>query len=367
MSALRILHVTESFGGGVSDAVRSYARATPQYEHHLLYSLREKAPFEPSVLDAFASSKPLGYGHMRRIQHIRQQVTKSKIDIVHVHSSLGGLYGRLAAITSSVCIVYTPHCFAFERRDISRTMRGLFYLAELVLARAATDAFAACSDRERKLANRLAPTKPAVVVPNVSQLALRDESNEEIQETFVIAGAGRAAAQKDPSAFARIVAPFSDDTAYSAVWLGGGEPDLEQELRRSHVQVTGWLSKAELTKKLGGVSLYLHTAKWEGFPIGLLEAVAENVPSLVVRQPYTMGLPEEMIVDDETHAIQRIRQLAIDPDARETLQNVAKDAFRKNTLQLQSRRLRETYEAAMSGRQMSNSATTYPPNEWSAP
>ncbi|WP_223286226.1 hypothetical protein [Kocuria atrinae] len=38
-----VLHVVEAFGGGVAAAVRDYARATPECDHHLLCHLRPEA------------------------------------------------------------------------------------------------------------------------------------------------------------------------------------------------------------------------------------------------------------------------------------------------------------------------------------
>ena len=35
---MRVLHVTECFGGGVKRAIEARASASPRYEHHLLHS-----------------------------------------------------------------------------------------------------------------------------------------------------------------------------------------------------------------------------------------------------------------------------------------------------------------------------------------
>ena len=55
-----ILHVVESFGGGVSDAVNCFRIATPEFEHHLLYALRPGVDVEFRVRGTWQTSPNQG-------------------------------------------------------------------------------------------------------------------------------------------------------------------------------------------------------------------------------------------------------------------------------------------------------------------
>ena len=62
-------------------------------------------------------------------------------DLIHLHSSWAGLLGRLVPLGRRK-IVYTPHCYAFERRDLSQVVRIGLWLVEKILSRRNAGVFA---------------------------------------------------------------------------------------------------------------------------------------------------------------------------------------------------------------------------------
>ena len=164
--AVRVLHVAESFGGGVANAIRDYVTSTPEFEHALLYATRADAPLTSRDLIGLADAVEMPDGHLSRVRFIRQETQRRKPTILHAHSSFGGGYARLAGSQRDVPIVYTPHCFSYERRDVGPVVRALLRAAEGLLARN-TSVIAACSPREAQLA-KVSPHTPVVYVPNIT-------------------------------------------------------------------------------------------------------------------------------------------------------------------------------------------------------
>lgn len=344
----RVLHIVESFASGVADAVVSFAHSSPGYEHHLLFARRPSAEVASVMLDGFASGTPFRDGHISRISQISSVVRALNPSIVHAHSSFGGFYARLALRRKSTPIVYSPHCFAFERGDLKPLSRGVFRSAERLLARN-TDVFAVCSQREAELARDLSGSTAVVHVPNIAFLT--GESLTASRREFIVAGIGRVVRQKGTDAFAALAElARAQGLPVQFVWVGGGEADLERNLRSAGVQVSGWVPKAEAMKHLANAGLYIHTAEWEGFPIGLLEAAALGVPTLVQRRPYTVGLPEDMIFDDDIELVERLRSLHAEAQARRDLLGVAQEAFAANSASNQSEQLTRAYQVATEGR-----------------
>jgi glycosyltransferase involved in cell wall biosynthesis len=345
-----VLHVVESFASGVADAVVSFARASPRFEHHLLFARRPGADVATAMLDEFASGTPLEEGHISRLSQITRVARTVDPSIVHAHSSFAGFYARVALARASTPIVYSPHCFAFERGDLTPLSRRAYRLAERVLARN-TDVFAVCSPREAELVRELSKSSTVVHVPNIA--SVRGHSTKVSRPNVIVAGVGRVVRQKGTDAFAAIAQRARQQgLPVQFLWIGGGDQDLELNLRTAGVEVSGWVSKQQAMEHLARADIYVHTAEWEGFPIGLLEAAALGVPTLVHRRPYTIGLPEEIIFDDDIQLVSRLSTLLEDARARDDLLEMARQAFSSNSASKQSEQLAVAYRAATERRKV---------------
>lgn len=342
-----VLHVVEAFGGGVADAIGSYLKATPEYEHRLLYATRPGIDVDESLFAGFSSIAPLPQGHLSRIAAIRAEVRRCPPDVLHAHSSFAGAYARFAVSTRRIPVVYSPHCFAFERQDLRGAIRTGYRMVEVLLARN-TSAFAVCSPRERELAAALGGRAPVEVVVNIARdpHPRPDPATRPCGPAPVIAMTGRLAPQKGIATFARLArAAHESIPAARFVWIGGGDTSLAGPLVDAGVEVTGWLAPAEVEQHLAEADLYVHTAEWEGFPVGLLEAVALGVPALVLARPYATALAADMVADDAALA-DRVIRLATDARSRAELRAVNRIQFASHCVQSQRSQLLTAYEQA---------------------
>lgn len=426
-----VLHVVEAFGGGVAAAVRDYARATPECEHHLLCHLRPEAVNLEASWDAdFSSVRTLPGGHLANIKATRWAIREVRPDVVHSHSSYAGVYARLAVghlprrrndtlsplnapgapttraerhgdllgraelapsgrgeaqdaahdaaraplvaparsrgagarvpapvdralrelannryldlSLSRIKQVYTPHAWSFSRLDRSRFTRLGYWVLEGVLA-ARTDVLAGCSKAENNVAH-WGPISPhTVYVPNIAHPYGAPKPHPEPGEPLVLAGAGRLAAQKDPVFFVRTVEAIrAAGHRVAPLWIGGGDGDVEQLLREHGVEVTGWVGHDEVREHLRRADVYLHTARWEGFPITVLEAALNDIPVIVrrIRVFDDAGLP--VVVDSPEDVARRWEEIT-DERAREEVSAWARRALWENCYAVQRRRLGEIY------------------------
>lgn len=296
----KILHVVESYGGGVATAISSYISSLERegaiYEHHLLLTVREQDFRDDGQLSQFASVERLPSGIFNAISTIRKSVDALEPDIVHAHSSFAGVYSRLGLALRAIPVVYTPHCFAFERRDLHFLVRGALFIAEGLLAIRKTY-FAACSDREASLARRLSPCAVVVVVPNVTAPNVFESAQapQKQLESILVSGAGRLAKQKDPDFFIEVCKILKDEPKFRAVWVGGGNPEIETRMQDAGIAVTGWLPQTKALQQLAESDIYLHTARWEGFPMALLESQVLGVATVVREIPALAGVSAEWV------------------------------------------------------------------------
>jgi glycosyltransferase involved in cell wall biosynthesis len=318
---VRVLHVTETFSAGTGTAVVEYAHAAKRggVQSFLLANDRGSG-----LLDELGDNTPfvnasiVGPGLLKLWKALPTVVAEVRPDVVHLHSSLAGVVGRLSPpLSGNPRIVYSPHCFAFERRDISLGRRWLYRIAEWALARR-THAFIGVSPHEVELAQALRSSADVGYVLNsfTENRALQTVQHAEPvtsvdpDRPISIVTVGRIAPQKSPEFFLDIVSRFPD--RLGATWVGDGQDKARSVLERAGVRVTGWLPAADVPEAIVGHTVYLHTAGWEAsVPIAVLDAVQVGLPVVVRRNPAYRGiLPDDWQFDDVSSAAALIRELA---------------------------------------------------------
>jgi glycosyltransferase involved in cell wall biosynthesis len=337
---MRILHVTDCFHGGVATAVDQYARLTPEYGHLLLSNNARSsaAPVarRPGVFDV---DEELPASPRDAVAAVREAVRRHHPDVVHAHSSFAGAYVRAAALWDRLTpgrrswpVVYTPHSYAFERADIPAWKRRVFRVMERVLT-PLTTVGAPCAEWEAELMRGLTPRRipglvpgpvqrrwpggrdrpdrlPVIVVPN----ALMDdypapEGSWAPVDPPTVGVVSRVTPQRDPRFFAetaRLIRSRLPETRF--VWIGDGDgkdADLVRVLTDAGIEVTGWLSGDELAARTAGLSLVIHTARWDGFPMAVLEVRRIGVPLLVRDIPALRECPATARFDSPEAAAEK--------------------------------------------------------------
>lgn len=339
-----ILHVIECWGGGVSTAVMSYIRATPHLAHWLITAPRRGEVVKAEPMAALRGRLALPAGHLARINAIGRAYARLKPDVVHAHSSFAGLYVRTCRSIPASRIVYTPHCYAFERADVPKALRTVFRTTEAVLARR-TGTVAAVSPREASLATALHRAQRVVYVPNAASSSLAPFRVRVTDRPMRAVTVGRICAQKDPHFLAR--ATRIRDDSISWAWIGDGDARLRHVLESAGVHVTGWLPHGEVIEQLRAADVYIHSALWESAPMSLLEAVAAGLPVVARDIPAlrVLGIPN--LARTPTDLATAVAELA-DPASWQKAASQIRAALRDNTVENLADRLTYAY-AGLSG------------------
>lgn len=324
--------------------------STPELEHHILMGVREGEFSDSGELELFRSVETLPTDAFGAIRAIRARCRFVNPDIIHAHSSYGGAYVRLAKLaTKNLPIIYTPHGYSFERRDISRLQKVLFKTAERALA-FNTTATAACSPRELELASNMRKSKQTFYVPNIAAPYVPSENGRTDSipsPTVVVAAIGRLTPARDPLFFKETVRLMQAmNPGVEAVWIGGGEEEYASQLQAQGIRVTGWLDRQQLVNELANISLHIHTAAWDAFPMVLLEANAQRIPSLVRPIEAFVHLNDELTAGTPTEMAQKILAITSDASVRSSLLHHWDRELSENTRHIQRQRLHEVYGVA---------------------
>jgi glycosyltransferase involved in cell wall biosynthesis len=346
--SLQVLHVVESLGSGVATALEGYIRNTPGHVHTVLAWRRDGAHTGDALHRLAAAVLALPPGRLAQLRSVRRHVARLRPDVIHAHSSYAGLYVRLLWRPGR-SLVYTPHSFSFERRDVSAALRGVFWLIEALLSLRGA-CVAAVGPREARLAERLPGRQLVQYVPNVAddlQLSGSPPSRRTRETGRLRAAAmGRIAAQKGPGFF-RSAASLSQRLGLPIewMWVGGGDPQDEQALREAGVLVTGWSSRSAALGRLSTADVYVHTAGWEGAPMSVLEAAALDLPILARRSAALEALGLEPLYDTP-EAIVAATQALLDERHREHLRTCSQRLLERHGKDAQRRTLEQVYAVA---------------------
>jgi len=339
---MRVLHVSEALGGGVTSAVTAMVEATPEVDHHLFARPRQQHDIGIEPARHFASVHPMSGNPASAVLALRSVVRQLYPDVVHAHSSVAGVLVRMAMLDRP-SIVYSPHCFAFERRDIGGPSRRVFRAVERVLA-PRTDLFMAVAPQEMDLAADLGHQSMAYV-PNRAVTEPRPVA--EHADRLRIVTVGRVCAQKDWRYLVHLKRFVDDHLALDATWewLGDGDPEGERELDDAGIDVSGWIPREEVLDRLASAQVYVHTAAWEGAPISILEAASLGLPLAVRSIPSLDSLALPGLSVGVAALAARIESLVGEPAWR-AASDSSLDLAGRHSAEAQARHLMRAYQRA---------------------
>jgi len=340
--AIRVLHVVASEDGSAASALRDYLSSTGHLEHWVLASQGSFSALHVPQRSGLIRVVPLPEGIRARIRSVAETFEKVRPHRVHAHSFDAGVYVRLSRAVPTSSIVYSPHCYRFERRDISVGARAFNVFAEFVLAPRAT-AVAACNLRELNLAARLNRTGQIVHVPHApSHASLEPMDVPRVRRSEpLVAAMGNVCAQRDPDFFLRTLTAAGAGASW--VWIGDGDPRYKKRLEEAGVCVTGHLPRRNMFRLLRSADVYVHTAAWEGSCDTLLEAAATGVPIAARSIPALQAMRITGLATTPETLADTVMRLLRSPMDRKIQSESFRRAFRGNNRATQSERLRELY------------------------
>ena len=294
-------------GGGITSSVLSMVDATPEIDHHLYARARTAHDIGIELTERFSSVHVIPDNPLTAMLELRRLARHLFPDVIHAHSSIAGALVRLAALDRPR-IVYSPHCFAFERRDITGVARRVYTAVERSLA-TRTDLFVAVAPRELDLAAALGYRRTAYV-PNRTMCA--PVSQAHYRRPLRIVTAGRICGQKDWLYLVHLKRYIDRHIGVEAVWewVGGGDAVGEAELGAVGIEVSGWLSQEEMLARMAQAQVYVHTAAWEAAPISILESASIGLPLAIRAIPPLESLRLPGLAADLVQLAGRVASLA---------------------------------------------------------
>lgn len=244
-------------------------------------------------------------------------------DVIHVHSSVASVVGRVAGRLSGIPVVYTVHGFAFKP-EFPTSLRLFAFVGETLLAPFSKHVICV-SPAERELALRLgvSNSRVSVIANGISDSPLRADPSGEPPTVIMVA---RMAFQKRHDLLLEaLTALRTRDVALPRTLLAGDGPlgaglrDAAAASGLSCVTFCGDLS--DIAATLAQSQLFVLLSRYEGHPISVIEAMRAGLPILASDLPAMRGLisdgVEGMLTSDDPDQIAAaLERLIRDPVLR---------------------------------------------------
>ena len=309
-SRLEIIHVVEASFAGVGRHVLDLTELQLSAGHSvsLFWSqeransafrrrteqLREAAGL--NVVETAMTSRPSAKNLMAA-RLVRFAARESSADIVHGHSTGGGMIARAAAFGTSSNSVFTPNAY-FSLSPFATRLQRVGYLMLERLLRLVTDGLIVVSAEElaHAQAHRLT-AKTTQLVPNGCSSedgeppeAIRQQRGT--SDSPVIGFVGRMDAQKRPGllidAYASLLANELRDQSSEdlpRLFLVGDGPEIafvreriSRKLRSEHGDLVTMFGELDGARSIRAFDVLAVPSAYEGFPYVVLEALSAGVP-----------------------------------------------------------------------------------------
>jgi glycosyltransferase involved in cell wall biosynthesis len=372
---LKLCLIAETVMTGVGRHVADLIKAMTARGHevHLLHSIARCDLTMLRELDQFPGFRHRAFP-MRRQPHwsdvpvlaalARYLGTCGPFDVIHGHSSKGGVYARLLSLFLPGTCHYTPHALITMAPHLSGPRRAAYAAIERWLARV-TDTVICCSQEEAQHAARLGIRRERLtVIPNAiapfhvpAPPGLRARLGLPT-DTVIVGFVGRLDEQKAPRVLVEAAAEVlarRHDVHFVMIGAGPLRVDLEALTRACGIaQRFVWMGNTPSLPWMPGFDILAMPSLYEGFSYVLLEALCAGIPIVCtpvggVREAgFADGVHGFIVPVGDSHALaDRLCRLIADPDLRRAMGRRGRERSACLSLDEMIDRVETTYRRAL--------------------
>ncbi len=249
--------------------------------------------------------------NVKAVADIRRVLVQGKYDIVHTHSSVAGVVGRLAAFSAGVpVIIHHVHGWGLHE-NMSGWSRMLYLNLERLCARFTTRLIAVSRpDIQKGLAHRIGKEEQFTLIYNGIDLEkFRQPANDRQMRSELgldpdcklVGMIGRLDEQKNPLDFIRaaaIVAKSYSEVQFLVLGDGSLRPECERLIDELNLKEKLFLLgyRNDVARILSILTITAMSSLWEGLPLAFLEAMSAGKPTVA----NDVDGASDVVVDGET-------------------------------------------------------------------
>jgi len=211
---------------------------------------------------------------------------KENIDIIHGHSSKGGLYARLLYFFSRAKIYYSPHAFYTMNPLLGKIKRIIIQFTEKILSLLTTKIILSSIHEETHAIKKLKIKKSKIIInPNCSYIDADRLINPNLisSQGLVFGFCGRLVNQKNPIEVLKIAKLlYTKKIKSKFLIMGDGylKKNLMNYILKDNIENIEFIDHGDLDIFFNQINILLITSLYEGNPYLYQDALINSIPIL---------------------------------------------------------------------------------------
>lgn len=299
MKKIKIVHILHSVGG-VEVSLRQILENIDSvlFENIIIHGNNDESNYFDSKKQNIKEYKTTIYRDISLLKdlngliRILRILRKEKPDLIHTHSAKGGILGRIAGKVLQIKVLHTPQAFSYLSTD-SKFKRNIYLLIEKIFRNNNTILLASSDSEKERAINEVGYKANKVIVFNNSILPVQDNLSLSINKSWpesYICTVGRPSFQKNIEEMVKVFYEVNTRHKSHLVIMGVGyySPELESikqlinELGLNNkITLLEWTNREDVFYIIKNSQFYLSTARYEGLPYSVIEALALSRPCIV--------------------------------------------------------------------------------------
>lgn len=213
-------------------------------------------------------------------------IKNEKPDLIHAHSAKGGVIGKIVGNMNNLPVLHTPQAYSFLSAD-TKLKRNVFLSVEKFLSKWNNKILASSNSERNRALNEVGYKNERVLLFNNAINAITNTSDLSIEKTWpddYICSVGRPSFQKNIELMIEVLRQLKEkNPPIHLVLMGVGyhAPNLEQVKSlinkynlASNITLLEWTKREDIFNIIKNSKLYISTARYEGLPYSVIEALA---------------------------------------------------------------------------------------------
>ena len=293
MKKTKIVHILNSVGG-VDISLRLILKNidSKKFENIVIHGKSDTSiTFENKENDKIKSFKLNIVRNINPLKDVTALYQSYKVlknekpDLIHAHSAKGGVLGRVLGFLLNIPVLYTPQAFSYLSTQ-NKLKKRIYLLIEKALKTKNNYIVASSNSELNRAINEVKYPKSNTFLfnncINPIQLNLSSENKHNLPTDFICT-IGRPCYQKNIELMVDVFAEVTTNIDCHLVIMGVGlhsdhlqsvKDKITDKKLNNKITLIDWIDRNNALNILSKSKLYISTARYEGLPFSIIEAMA---------------------------------------------------------------------------------------------